>query len=217
MSTDKPKPSRKTCSKCGESKPTDKWPARKDSRDGLHGWCRECHRAYFVAKSRRWRAENPGRANELQRARYAADPERFKAAQQAWRDENREVVNERARAAYRDNGGLEESRRRRKENPEPGRAACRRWYRRNRQKVLDAMHRRRMEEEAGYVTPGFIDWLTEQPCMYCGAEGPSEVDHVAPIARGGEHDEMNLAPACRKCNASKGKKTLFEWKGADYG
>lgn len=34
-----------------------------------------------------------------------------------------------------------------------------------------------------------------------------------PIARGGHHTSSNVVPACRSCNASKGKKTLAVWLG----
>lgn len=79
------------------------------------------------------------------------------------------------------------------------------------------MHLRRTAADVGYVSVGFIDWLIEQPCLYCAADGPSEVEHVVPVSRGGAHDELNLVPACRRCNASKGKKLLSEWKGAERG
>lgn len=212
MSDDKSTPAHKTCSKCGETKPTEGWPPRKSSRDGLHGWCRECQREYSRLQSRKWRASNLERHRANNRARYAANPDKFRAVKRAYDEANRDLVNERARRAYHENGGLEASRKRRNANPEPSREACRRWYRKNRQKVLDAMHQRRMAVDAGYVSDGFVDWLTEQPCAYCAAAGPSEIDHVVPVSRGGDHDEMNLVPACRRCNASKGSRLLSEWK-----
>lgn len=51
-------------------------------------------------------------------------------------------------------------------------------------------------------------------CRYCGsAEPPIECDHVVPVARGGTSDPDNLCACCKPCNASKGAKTLEEWKG----
>ncbi|MGA6156749.1 HNH endonuclease [Stenotrophomonas sp. NPDC087984] len=47
-------------------------------------------------------------------------------------------------------------------------------------------------------------------CVYCLA--PSEVkDHVIPIARGGDDDLQNLAPACNACNDSKADRTPLEF------
>jgi 5-methylcytosine-specific restriction endonuclease McrA len=41
-------------------------------------------------------------------------------------------------------------------------------------------------------------------CVYCGAPAV-EVDHIVPLSLGGDPYAMeNLAPACKRCNASKG-------------
>lgn len=49
-------------------------------------------------------------------------------------------------------------------------------------------------------------------CVYCGTtEPPFEVDHVVPYSKNGGHTEENLVCACRRCNRSKGAKTLTEW------
>lgn len=51
-------------------------------------------------------------------------------------------------------------------------------------------------------------------CRYCGAEqGPWELDHVFPSARGGESTEDNLVVACKSCNLEKRDQTPEEWLG----
>lgn len=43
-------------------------------------------------------------------------------------------------------------------------------------------------------------------CQYCGATPPDavlEIDHIDPVALGGDNDEGNLVTACRTCNAGK--------------
>ena len=48
-------------------------------------------------------------------------------------------------------------------------------------------------------------------CQYCGSQPPSvtlHVDHIRPIAEGGDNDPMNLVTACAACNIGKGKKLL---------
>lgn len=50
-------------------------------------------------------------------------------------------------------------------------------------------------------------------CQYCGASAPDvilEVDHIVPVAEGGENDMMNLITSCRDCNRGKGKKKLTD-------
>lgn len=50
-------------------------------------------------------------------------------------------------------------------------------------------------------------------CGYCGStEGPFDIDHIVPIARGGSYsDPDNLICACAPCNRSKGAKLVSEW------
>ena len=52
-------------------------------------------------------------------------------------------------------------------------------------------------------------------CAYCGAEiTPKQmhVDHVHPRFRGGQDDENNLNPSCRRCNSWKSAWTLEEFR-----
>lgn len=48
-------------------------------------------------------------------------------------------------------------------------------------------------------------------CQYCGRMAPDvvlEIDHINPVANGGDNDIMNLVTSCRDCNRGKGKRTL---------
>ena len=52
-------------------------------------------------------------------------------------------------------------------------------------------------------------------CLYCGrTDVPLTRDHVVPVARGGSELIENLAPACKRCNASKNDRTLREYAEA---
>lgn len=49
-------------------------------------------------------------------------------------------------------------------------------------------------------------------CAYCGEPSDKlEVEHMTPIIKGGIHDDSNIVPACRRCNAQKGEMTIEEW------
>jgi len=48
-------------------------------------------------------------------------------------------------------------------------------------------------------------------CVYCGSQGPIEVDHIIPKSRGGPDAFENYAPACADCNRRKAKKTAAEF------
>jgi hypothetical protein len=48
-------------------------------------------------------------------------------------------------------------------------------------------------------------------CQYCGGKAPDvvlEVDHLKPVASGGDNEMINLVTSCRDCNAGKGAKHL---------
>lgn len=86
-------------------------------------------------------------------------------------------------------------------------------------------------EAAGWGPAKPYSWLPTQiradvlaaadgRCVYCGitltiddptANDAFNVDHVHPRVRGGSDDIGNLAASCRRCNLSKGAKTLDEW------
>lgn len=50
-------------------------------------------------------------------------------------------------------------------------------------------------------------------CQYCGAQPPDvvlHVDHIVPVAEGGDNDQMNLVTSCDTCNLGKGAKRIEE-------
>lgn len=50
-------------------------------------------------------------------------------------------------------------------------------------------------------------------CQYCGRMSPDvilEVDHLKPVAKGGDNDILNLITSCRDCNRGKGKNLLSQ-------
>ncbi|HTL12120.1 MAG TPA: HNH endonuclease [Bdellovibrionota bacterium] len=50
-------------------------------------------------------------------------------------------------------------------------------------------------------------------CHYCGGEFAAAeltMDHIVPLARGGESKKGNVVPACRPCNQSKKLSTPAE-------
>jgi hypothetical protein len=52
--------------------------------------------------------------------------------------------------------------------------------------------------------------LASGPCVYCG-EPATCLDHVRPLARGGEETAGNLVPACQDCNSRKSARLLIRW------
>lgn len=66
----------------------------------------------------------------------------------------------------------------------------------------------------GYIDPevwfNLLEYF-EGHCAYCKKKRKLEMDHIKPLSKGGKHDDLNILPVCRKCNASKGNKLLEEW------
>jgi 5-methylcytosine-specific restriction endonuclease McrA len=47
-------------------------------------------------------------------------------------------------------------------------------------------------------------------CAYClRADMSLEQDHVVALASGGHHEADNVVPACKSCNAKKGRRPVF--------
>ena len=54
-------------------------------------------------------------------------------------------------------------------------------------------------------------------CQYCGQKAPNvviEIDHIKPVAAGGDNHILNLVAACRACNAGKSDKLLSDTSAA---
>lgn len=50
-------------------------------------------------------------------------------------------------------------------------------------------------------------------CVYCGASAPDvllHIDHIKPVAEGGDNDLLNLVTACASCNQGKGARELSD-------
>ena len=102
----------------------------------------------------------------------------------------------------------------REQNADHHVALLRKWKQNNRHVHRShASARRARKADNGVFTVSSRDnrRLTTEPCYHCGA--PAEhIDHIVPIARGGNHGIGNLAPMCAACNLSKGSKTYAEFK-----
>lgn len=48
-------------------------------------------------------------------------------------------------------------------------------------------------------------------CAYCGEREKLTHDHVLALSRGGLDEPLNIVPACRSCNSSKGAQLVEPW------
>lgn len=54
----------------------------------------------------------------------------------------------------------------------------------------------------------YAEVLRRDPCCYCGAP-MQHIDHIHPIACGGDGSWTNLTAACQRCNLHKGVRPLL--------
>jgi 5-methylcytosine-specific restriction endonuclease McrA len=134
-----------------------------------------------------------------QKGRYhAGDKALANAKAKAWANANREKRRESA-AAY--------NRRRRVLDPT--------WARSHDQRNNTARHARISGAERCLITDRDLARLRDRQrgcCAYCDALAPLTVEHVVPLVRGGRHSIGNIVLACGRCNSSKGRRLLVEWR-----
>lgn len=214
----------RTCSKCGETKPTsdfylDKGLPRRN--------CKDCHKAAMAERRSRpdWvpptiteasreknrererirRAEEGAEINAKRRAQRAADPERFRSQKRASWDRHKDRVNAERRDAW--------------ETDPEYRERKRAWDKANRSRVLEnartARYRRRVRMESAYVEDVAFDSILIRDCGVCGVCGKPimettiELDHIIPLAAGGTHERTNVQIAHRSCNRRKHAKVGY--------
>ena len=125
--------------------------------------------------------------------------------------------NQKAKKYYESNDEARKEYRRnyREQNLEKVTQAMRHWQINNPEKISQYTKnrlQRRIENGLFYVSKKELKKIYESECFYCGANSEIQTDHIIPISKGGRHSIGNLVAACRRCNQSKGKKLLVEWK-----
>lgn len=176
-------PETKRCSKCRRELPRSEFYKSKARPDGIQTVCKDCTRL----NNRAWRAANPG----AHRRHYAAYE--MTAEQCSQRDDRAKAW----RAA----------------NPERKRRNAERWLAANPEKAREIARKRTATRKARKLG-AFVEVVVELVvleradgiCGICGEDVDPlafEVDHVIPLARGGEHSYANTQPAHRLCNRRK--------------
>jgi 5-methylcytosine-specific restriction endonuclease McrA len=204
----------KACSKCKQVKLLSDFHKSKAAKSGHKPACKDCK--YLDNKV--YRSNNPDRVREIKKAWNLRNPEKIKAYREIKRNYNYSIVYDREKAKiYYEN------------NKEKLRARCRTWRANNHAKARELErnyrlanphigrlqnHRRKaLKYKNGVykITKKDCQKIMSKPCFYCG-EKAAHLDHVIPLALGGRHSIGNLVASCMKCNTSKHKKTIMEWR-----
>lgn len=177
----------KTCSRCNQILDVEYFSYRKAARDKLTSWCRPC----MAENAKNRRKANPENARLVNQKAYKKNAERRKEQSSAWKRQNRE----------RSNSYLQS------------------WRAKNKDRARlhnvnnNALRRLRQTSNGIFlVSARELLKMKRSGCVYCGATGFMEIEHIIPLSRGGRHSIGNLAPSCQPCNSQKHDKTVMEWR-----
>jgi len=196
------------CTKCLEDKPLAAFRANPKCRSGLNTHCRDCvNRA-----GADWYARNRERRDAKSRAWAAAHPEEIREYQQ--RSCRRHATVRRARTRRWKEANADRDRARKQRYNRENRAAIleyERQYRRSHPVEFKAKYALRRARRYGatveVVIAAEVFKRDRWRCGLCGkrvARRDATVDHIVPLARGGEHSYRNAQTAHFRCNAAKG-------------
>lgn len=183
----------KTCSYCKKNKSMDEFGRDKNTTTGLKSRCKSCDKEYFASY-------------------YAVHSEAIKNRTKEWKDKNRpasepvikkERTKEEIMATNR-----EKSRRWRERNLEKARAMGRASSARRRAGgLISTTTKRRNEWEL------LISFYGNE-CMHpdCDNSDKLHMDHVTPLAMGGNHDISNLQILCQFHNIQKGARSCSDYR-----
>ena len=124
----------------------------------------------------------------------------------------------------------EKQKRWRENNKEKSRAIQRKSYYKNRETnlarmknwqqnnlgyfvICDSKRRAKLKDNGIFeISKKDLTRLMNSCCLNCGTFENIQIDHIVPIARGGQHSIGNLQPLCKPCNQNKNTKFIMEWK-----
>ena len=187
----------KRCTRCKQELDSTAFTHNAGTSDGHARHCRECEsldrQEYYARKPEKRKAQIQNN--------YQRHQEEIRAKARAYYQSHREWALEYARAWATENRDkvAEYARDHRAKNPIGYRAAN---------------QRRRLKEhntDDGTVTVATLCELLSTwtgVCPICTKEAAPTIDHITPLARGGEHTLTNLQLMCGVCNSSKGAREV---------
>jgi len=215
---------KKTCTRCGKPKVLDDFPKDKSKKDGRYPVCKVCRSPLTKAS---YAAHQPEERTR-RKARYDANPDKFRAESKRFREENPEY-HQRYNAdyyqthkvqwkVYAKNRDQDRHRRTsaiyRNANREKVRAGVRDWFRRHPHVATLAAnkYRARLAQVENTLTVEQLEEILvyfDYRCGYCLVDlrtlpkGMKTWDHMLPLVRGGTNTRDNVIPCCKPCNSRK--------------
>ncbi len=162
--------------------------------------------------SRAYYKTNKEAHKEKMRAYYEAHKEAAKERQRAWKAANKDYEKDKIQAWYEDNP--EYRREYYEANKDSIKEQMRAWHEANPEALRNKKAKRK--GAPGEITPGWIPKLLELQrwtCVVCNKDlrYGYHIDHITPIARGGENIDYNLQALCPTCNLQKSDKDPIDF------
>lgn len=223
MTADSDSTSTKTCTKCGECKPTSSYWALASSPDGLAWNCRDC----ACTASAAWRLANKDRLKVSKAKHHADNKGHYNALSRAWYLANKEYANAKCnqRAAEHREKAKATAVRWRLDNLERSRSGVSAWKKANPEivrKINEAFlaanpgakrvyENNRRKQSIGKLSRGIIQRLLELqrgmcPCCKQPLGQDYHLDHKMPLTLGGLNTDDNMQLLRKTCNLQKNAK-----------
>lgn len=171
-----------------------------------------------------YREKNAERIRNNQKAWRVANPDKARESTYKWREKNRERFDANL-AKYRKEHQAELSAYRQRQrllHPEREKKVRAAWVAKNKGRLNADSNLRRIRTKGAHVEnkaliKSFyvaVKSRKTNTCYYCRTRftGMAEIDHILPLAKGGQHKIENLCVSCQKCNRSKKDKLVSAWK-----
>lgn len=173
---------------------------------------REANPQREVANVMRYQARNPEKVREWQRRYRQRNPEREADRQRRWAEANPDRRQAIVRRSYERHAAERNAENRlwREQNPDKERERKQRYLREHPEVFRAKAARRRARAHDAFVEdvqPDEVLRRSDGACGICGQlidPADFHVDHIVPLAKGGEHSYVNCQVAHPSCNARKG-------------
>lgn len=161
------------------------------------------NREYVRTRDNAYRKKTSARRSELERARYAADPDKFRKKSRRCYWENPEKYKTYSRNYHFSAGP---------EYREKAKTRTKKWILDNPERAKANAHisrikRRGIEAGGAYTAEDVkrILKLQKGRCAYCKIKLGKRyhLDHIVPLAKGGGNFARNIQATCAKCNMAK--------------
>lgn len=167
-----------------------------------------------LQQAKAWKKANPEKVKEGAKVYRDATKDRMKILTATWAKNNPEKVKEKSRRHYAKHADVmrERSKNYYANNPEKAKASRDKYRATHGYRIINskstAKRRALLCGESGRVSKGLIDKLLALQrgrCTCCGEPLGDEyqIDHIMPLALGGQHVENNLQLLHKKCNLQK--------------